>query len=100
VKSFEVTPDAGLPYASQADLKAAIRDQRRGPDAVMDGHNGAYRDIVLFNSAAALLIAGKAKDLKEGAAQAGDAIDPAGAAGAPEADCHVDQWKSRAVSDV
>jgi len=77
VKSFEVTPEhAGLPYASQADLKGGDPATNAvALSAVMDGHNGAYRDIVLFNSAAALLIAGKAKDLKDGAAQAGDAID-------------------------
>jgi anthranilate phosphoribosyltransferase len=77
VKSFEVTPEhAGLPYASQADLKGGDPATNAvALSAVMDGHNGAYRDIVLFNSAAALLIAGRAKDLKEGAALAGDAID-------------------------
>jgi anthranilate phosphoribosyltransferase len=77
VKSFEVTPEhAGLPYASQADLKGGDPATNAvALNAVMDGHNGAYRDIVLFNSAAALVIAGKAKDLKEGVAQAGDAID-------------------------
>ena len=77
VKSFEVTPEhAGLPYASQADLKGGDPATNAAAlNEVMDGQNGAYRDIVLFNSAAALLIAGKAKDLKEGAAQAGDAID-------------------------
>jgi anthranilate phosphoribosyltransferase len=77
VKSFEVTPEhAGLPYASQADLKGGDpATNALALNAVMDGQNGAYRDIVVFNSAAALLIAGKAKDLKDGAAQAGDAID-------------------------
>ena len=77
VKSFEVTPEhAGLPYASQADLKGGDPATNAAAlNALMDGQNGAYRDIVLFNSAAALLIAGKAKDLKDGAAQAGDAID-------------------------
>lgn len=77
VKSFEVTPEhAGLPYASQADLKGGDpAANAMALNAVMDGQNGAYRDIVLFNSAAALLIAGKAKDLKDGVAQAGDAID-------------------------
>lgn len=77
VKSFEVTPEhAGLPYASQADLKGGDPATNAAAlNALMDGQNGAYRDIVLFNSAAALLIAGKAKDLKDGVAQAGDAID-------------------------
>jgi anthranilate phosphoribosyltransferase len=77
VKSFEVTPEhAGLPYASQAELKGGDPATNAvALNAVMDGHNGAYRDIVLFNSAAALLIAGKAKDLKDGAVQAAEAVD-------------------------
>ena len=43
--------------------------------ALLDGTPSAYRDIVVFNAAAALLIAGKAADLKDGAKQAGDSID-------------------------
>ena len=42
---------------------------------LFDGESGAYRDIVLINSAAALIVAGKAKDLREGAALAAEAID-------------------------
>ena len=42
---------------------------------LFDGETGAYRDIVLINSAAALIVAGKAKDLREGAALAAEAID-------------------------
>ena len=43
--------------------------------AVLDGATGAYRDAVLLNSAAALLIAAKVNDLKEGVALAAQSID-------------------------
>jgi anthranilate phosphoribosyltransferase len=36
---------------------------------------GPYRDIVVLNSAAALIVAGQAEDLAAGAARAVDAID-------------------------
>ena len=77
VTTFEVSPaDAGLPQAKPAELKggdgafnaAAMRD-------MLSGAPGAYRDVVCYTAGAALLIAGKATDLKEGAAQAGAAID-------------------------
>ena len=77
VRSFEVTPEeAGLSRANPADLKggdpaynaAALR-------AVLDGANSAYRDIAVFNAAAALIVAGKADGLKHGAAVAAEAID-------------------------
>jgi len=77
LRHFEITPeDAGLPRARMEDLKGdeptanavALR-------AVLNGAPGAFRDIVLMNSAAALLIAGKAKDLKDGVAQAAQSID-------------------------
>ena len=42
---------------------------------MLEGTPGAYRDIVLLNASAALIIAGKAEDLKAGAAQAAAAID-------------------------
>ena len=42
--------------------------------ALLDGAEGAYRDAVLLNSAAALVIAEKAADLKEGVAIAAESI--------------------------
>jgi len=77
VRSFEVTPEeAGIARANPADLKggdpaynaAALR-------AVLDGAKSAYRDIAIFNAAAALIVAGKADGLKHGAAIAAEAID-------------------------
>ena len=41
---------------------------------MLAGMAGPYRDIVLLNAAAALVVAGKAKDLKAGVALAADAI--------------------------
>ncbi len=43
--------------------------------AVLDGAEGAYRDVALFNAAAALVVAGKAKDLTEGVALARTSLD-------------------------
>ncbi|HEX6322273.1 MAG TPA: anthranilate phosphoribosyltransferase, partial [Vicinamibacterales bacterium] len=84
VNTFYVHPaEAGLPKASPADLlggdaaaNAAII--RR----IFDGEEGAARDIVLYNAGAALLIAGRAADLREGIALAAEAIDSGRARGA------------------
>ncbi|MCB1342861.1 MAG: anthranilate phosphoribosyltransferase, partial [Pseudooceanicola sp.] len=43
--------------------------------ALLDGQTSAYRDAVLLNAAAALVVAGKASDLREGVAQASESID-------------------------
>src|SRR3546814_20278028 len=39
------------------------------------GEHGPYRDAVLFNSAAALVIAGEVADLRDGVEEAAEAID-------------------------
>ncbi len=77
IKTFEITPeDAGLPRATINDLKGADpATNALALNALLDGHPGAYRDIVLFNAAGALIVAGKAKELKEGVALAAAAID-------------------------
>jgi anthranilate phosphoribosyltransferase len=43
--------------------------------ALLNGETGAYRDAVLLNAAAALLVAGKVASLSEGVAMARDSID-------------------------
>lgn len=77
VRRFEVTPgDAGLALAAPADLKGGDPEANAAAlRRLLDGEAGAYRDIVLLNSAAALIVAGKAPDLKAGARLAADAID-------------------------
>jgi anthranilate phosphoribosyltransferase len=86
VSTFEVTPeDAGLARASLDALKggdaavnaAALRD-------VLDGVAGAYRDIVLLNAGAALVVGGKADDLRAGVALAAKSIDSGAARAALE----------------
>ena len=77
VTSFEIDPrEAGLFIAHPRDLKggdAVVNG--KAMRALLDGAEGPYRDIVLLNSAAALMVAGKSPDLKLGVAQARQAID-------------------------
>jgi anthranilate phosphoribosyltransferase len=77
VTTFEVTPEqAGLPRARLEDLRGA--DATTNADALralLDGVRGPYRDIVLLNSAAALMIADRAGDLAAGVARAVEAVD-------------------------
>jgi len=82
VRSFDIHPaDAGLELAQPVDLLGG--DSEANANAIRDllaGHKGAYRDIVLLNAAAALIVAGKAADLKAGVALGADAIDSGKAA--------------------
>jgi anthranilate phosphoribosyltransferase len=73
----EIAPeDAGLKRTTLAALKGgAPAENAAALRALLDGARGAYRDIVLLNAAAALIVADKASDLKEGTALAADAID-------------------------
>ena len=77
VSEFEIAPeDAGLPVHPFEDIVGG--DPAHNADALralLDGSPGAYRDAVLLNAAAALLVAGKAADLREGAAMARESID-------------------------
>ncbi|MEN0088159.1 MAG: anthranilate phosphoribosyltransferase [Pseudomonadota bacterium] len=77
VREFEISPaDAGLPTAHMQDLKGGDPEQNAAAlRALLDGEPNAYRDIVLMNSSAALLIAGKTADLKEGVSIAAQAIE-------------------------
>ena len=77
VRRFTVTPeDAGLPRAAIADLRGGdAEDNAAALRALLDGTPGAYRDIVLLNAAAALVVADRAVDLAEGAALAAVVID-------------------------
>jgi len=77
VSTFEITPEeAGLPQATAAALKGGDpATNALAVNAMLDGHPGAYRDIVLYNSAAALLIAGKVATLRAGVQMAAEAVD-------------------------
>ncbi len=77
VSTFSVTPeDAGLTRAAAAALKGGDpKENAAALRAVLDGEVSAYRDIVLLNAAAALVVAERAADLAEGVAQAMAAVD-------------------------
>lgn len=77
IRYFEITPeDAGLPRTTIENLLGgeASYNARRLRE-VLSGEEGPYRDIVLLNAAAALIVGGKVTDLREGIAMASEAID-------------------------
>lgn len=77
LRSFEITPEqAGLERHELKDILGGTPDENATAiHALFDGATGAYRDIVLLNAAAALIVADKADDLKQGVAIAREAID-------------------------
>jgi len=77
IEVTKVAPeDAGLPRWPLAAVKGGEAKENAAALArLLDGEVGAYRDIVLLNAAAALIVADKAKDLREGALLAAKAID-------------------------
>jgi anthranilate phosphoribosyltransferase len=82
IRTFEVSPeDAGLARSAPGSLKGGDADANavalRG---VLEGKPSAYRDVALLNAAAALIVAGKAKDLKEGVAIGVKTLDSGAAA--------------------
>jgi anthranilate phosphoribosyltransferase len=83
VRSFEVNPeDAGLPRAKPEALRGGNAEQNaKALLDVLKGKASAFRDVSLLNAAAALIVAGKAKDLKDGAALAAKSIDSGEAEG-------------------
>ena len=83
IRTFEVTPeDAGLPRAKPEALKGGDADTNaKALLDVLKGRPGAFRDVAILNAAAALIVAGKANDLKDGAALASKSIDSGEAEG-------------------
>jgi anthranilate phosphoribosyltransferase len=77
LNSFEVTPEeAGLARVGLEDLKGGDGEANAGVMAEMlDGAKGPIRDIVLLNTAAALIVAGQVENLKDGVAEGAKAID-------------------------
>ena len=77
IRHFTVTPeDAGLPRAPITAITGADAGHNaRALTALLKGEPGPYRDIVILNAAAALVIAGHATNLLEAADRAAAAID-------------------------
>ncbi|MFZ7089682.1 anthranilate phosphoribosyltransferase [Primorskyibacter sp. 2E233] len=68
--------DAGLPqHPFEAILGGTPEENGKAFAALLEGAKSAYRDAVLLNSAAALTIAGKASDLRQGVEVARESID-------------------------
>jgi anthranilate phosphoribosyltransferase len=77
VRQTTVTPeDFGLAVQSGESLQGGDAEQNRTmAESILAGDRGAPRDIVLLNSALALMVAGKAVGYKEGVALAAESID-------------------------
>jgi anthranilate phosphoribosyltransferase len=77
IREFEVSPeDAGLPvHPFEAILGGTPQENGAAFRRLLEGEEGAYRDAVLLNSAAALVVAGRATGLPEGVEMAREAID-------------------------
>jgi anthranilate phosphoribosyltransferase len=76
VTTFTVTPeDAGLPRAKLAEIGGGEPAENAARMlALLEGEPGPLRDVVLLNAAAALIIAGRAADLRAGVALGAQAI--------------------------
>ena len=74
---IEITPgDAGLIPHALADLRGGnAAFNAEALKRLLLGEPGAYRDAVLLNSAAALIVAGQVSDLLEGVEEAAEALD-------------------------
>jgi anthranilate phosphoribosyltransferase len=77
IREFTVAPeDAGLRRAPAEALKGGEPAENAAAlQALLEGAPGPYRDVVLLNAGAALVIAGKADGLRDGAMLAARAID-------------------------
>ena len=84
VRRFTVTPeDAGLARHDLSAIRGGDAEANAAAlTALLDGAKGAYRDVVLLNAAAGLVVADKAADLAEGARLAAAVIDDGRAANA------------------
>ncbi len=77
VKEVELHPeDAGLPvHPFESIVGGTPEENARAFRALLAGEPSAYRDAVLLNAAAALVVAGAAADLREGVEMAAQSID-------------------------
>jgi anthranilate phosphoribosyltransferase len=82
ITTFEVTPeDAGLTCCNGDALRGGDADANAiALQSVLNGKPSPYRDVALLNAAAALIVAGRAGDLKEGVAIGAKSLDSGAAA--------------------
>ena len=83
VRTFEISPEeVGLPKTDSAHLRGG--DAAANATAllsVLKGEKTPFRDVAMFNAAAALMVSGKAKDLAGGMALARTSLDSGEAEG-------------------
>jgi anthranilate phosphoribosyltransferase len=81
IRSFEISPaELGIEAAKPESLRGADADHNaQALKDVLDNKPGAYRDVAVMNAAAALVVAGAAKDLKEAAELARKSLASGGA---------------------
>ncbi len=77
ITEFEISPKvAGLPSHPFEDILGGTPEENAEAfRALLDGAEGAYRDAVLLNAAAALLVADRVHSLEEGVEVAAESID-------------------------
>ncbi len=83
VRSFEINPeDVGLRRVKPEALRGGdAQANAKSVQDVLEGKKTPFRDVALLNAAAALVVAGKAKDLKAGFKLASHSLDSGAAEG-------------------
>jgi anthranilate phosphoribosyltransferase len=82
ISSFEVTPEeAGLDRAPLSAIKGSTPEENAAAiRTLLGGAQNGFREIVLLNAGAALIVADRCRTLREGAAMAAKAVDSGAAA--------------------
>lgn len=93
VKEVEIHPeDAGLPVHPFEEIVGGSPEENAVAfRQLLDGAPSAYREAVRLNAAAALVVAGKADDLRTGAEMAAESIDSGAAKAKIEAVARITQ---------
>jgi anthranilate phosphoribosyltransferase len=83
IRNFQILPeDVGLPKVKPEALRGGdAATNAKAVEDVLEGKKTPLRDVALLNAAAALVVAGKAKDLKAGFDLAAHAVDSGEAEG-------------------
>jgi anthranilate phosphoribosyltransferase len=83
VRTFEITPEeVGLRRVKPEALRGGeAKENAQALSDVLKGKKGAFRDVALLNAAAGLMVAGRAKDLKQAVGLAEKSIDSGEAEG-------------------
>jgi anthranilate phosphoribosyltransferase len=83
VRSFEISPEeVGLERVKPEALRGGdAATNAKAIEDVLEGKKNPFRDVAIFNAAAALVVSGKAKNLKDGVELAAHSIDSGEAEG-------------------